>query len=285
MSRHRFLQSEVDGYADYKAAGDDFNSDDDDDDGVERRVDMNDGCRYTKEEFETFYGGTFEWDGAKPAKPKADKKKKKKGGGGAGGGGCKPDAGKKPAPPLAFSSSSLPTAVPHSPVAAAAPVTAACPACTFENKAYRTRCEICDAALAPSAPASRSLPPAPSSSPSASAGASAGGEPSGLAPANSAAPVELPPGPAALAAAEAEATKAAEAAVAAAAAAAAAAQAEAAANAAAAAAKAVAVAASKAASVAALEAWLGFAGVDEPAWAAAELATEVRTSEDTRDRN
>jgi hypothetical protein len=36
---------------------------------IERRVDMSNGCAYTKAEFGAFYCGNFQWDGANSARP------------------------------------------------------------------------------------------------------------------------------------------------------------------------------------------------------------------------
>jgi len=50
----------------------------DSDENEERRVDMNDGCAYTISEFMDFYGGTIQWENAKPEKKKVPQKDKKK---------------------------------------------------------------------------------------------------------------------------------------------------------------------------------------------------------------
>jgi translation elongation factor EF-1alpha len=138
MSRHRFLKDEVEG-SEYWDDG----TYSEEDDGQERRIDMNDGVGYTQDEFFEFYGSSFQWEGAKAAKTKSNKSTKNNKAGGGGVSSRKHTSGasaeEKPKPPT--KAAALP------PKVATAPVLIACPTCTYENPAYRTRCEVCEGAL------------------------------------------------------------------------------------------------------------------------------------------
>ena len=125
------------------------------DDFIERRIDMNDGWHYTKDEFIECYGGTFQWDAAKvwkhPATKRAEEKAAKKA----------KDKAKKDEAAAAAAAAPTKSATQEKQQAATTKVAAvapaaptpvqatpnACTSCTFVNDALRTKCEMCEAPL------------------------------------------------------------------------------------------------------------------------------------------
>jgi len=150
MSRHRNMRAEVEGSEYYEDQT--WEDDNYEDDFIERRIDMNDGWHYTKDEFIECYGGTFQWDAAKvwkhPATKRAEEKAAKKAKDKAknSDAAASSNAAAQQNSRAATAAAAAAAAPAVAPASAQAP-SSACGTCTFVNAAYRTKCEMCDTPL------------------------------------------------------------------------------------------------------------------------------------------